>query len=399
MDQSDMELDTFHRALDMFPNLERLELHGEGEPMLSPHFFEMAKAGSSRGLFVSAITNGSMFSSRNIEELLDSGIQILFVSTESARSPDFKRIRGGSLSRVKRGIRALLDARNRRGQSTPNVGLSVTILKSTQEQLREIADLYLELELDGGMSVHMLNTMPDYLQHYTDEMKSQTLTPAEHALSWVRYNRIVEDPAFKRTRIHFSDMVFGQIRTEGETPAGDRPAATTREYRSCPWLDDALYVNRHGIATGCARIKDTETYGFGSVASGDPATILNRRARLGLQIRAGEIAPACKGCFIAESIGFRLQRVLDKRPTRLADAPTREGWESVSGQAAGVLPYDPVTIQEILDRCDGRLTTMEIIEQLAELSDASPGDTRERVLPMMGELSRLKVIEFKREAP
>jgi MoaA/NifB/PqqE/SkfB family radical SAM enzyme len=393
MDQNDMAFEVFEKVYRSFPGLERLELHGEGEPMLSPHFFDMARAGSEQGVFVSAITNGSMFSTTRIDKLLDSGIQTLFVSIESPRTGEFRQIRGGSLTRVKRGIQTLLHARDDRGQTTPSVGFSVTVLKTTRNQLREIADLYLELNMDGGISAHMLNTMPDYLRQYTPGMESQVLTPTEQALAWLRYSRMMCDPALSRARIHFSDIVFGQVNREKESenpPPHVSPSA--REYRSCPWLDHALYVNRHGDASGCARIKKTNEYGFGNVVKDSVDTILQRRRALSDQVVAGQVPAACSGCFIAESISLRLNHLLDKKPRRLTQDVTEEFWSGGKNRAAGSIEYAPESVDIMLESSNGVRTGREIIDHIADRWRIGSDESRRRVLPVLAELIRLNAV-------
>lgn len=396
MDQFDMEFGVFERIRDSFPELERMELHGEGEPMLSPHFFDMASMASENGVRVSAITNGSLFSSNRIEKLLDSGIQALFISIESPREAEFGKIRGGSLAKVKRGIRELLDVRNARGQSTPSVGFSATVLKSTRDQLGEIADLYLELNMDGGVSMHMLNTMPDYLQFYTQGMETQTLNATEQALTWLRYSRMMQNPLYASARMHFSDIVFGQLyANDANNEPRLQSGGAVREYRSCPWLDHALYVNRHGSASGCARIKNTGKYGFGNIKTDSTESILSHRREMSDQVRAGEVPDACRGCFIAESINHRMTKLLGRKPRRLKSSVSEEIWAGGNGRAAGLVKYEPEAVRIVLECSDGRRTGQEIIDHIAVQWCISPDEARRRVFPVLGELIRFDAITCK----
>ena len=72
LDQNDLSLDTFRHTLDLLPDLERLEIHGEGEPLMHPDFFEMARLARERGIRLSTITNGSLFSAERIDRILES---------------------------------------------------------------------------------------------------------------------------------------------------------------------------------------------------------------------------------------------------------------------------------------------------------------------------------------
>ena len=67
LDQSDLALATFDALLDQLPDVEHLELQGEGEPLMHTDFFAMAERARARGIEVSTITNGSFFGDASCE--------------------------------------------------------------------------------------------------------------------------------------------------------------------------------------------------------------------------------------------------------------------------------------------------------------------------------------------
>ena len=393
LDQNDITMGTFRHALALFPDIERLELHGEGEPLMHPDYFEMARLANLRGIKISTITNGSMFSPERIKRILDSGIDTVLVSIESPRPEDFKEIRGGSLFKVVAGIKALLAARKARGQSHPTVGFGVTVLKRTQSLMPEIAQLYSDLEMDGGISAHMLNSMPGYTGYYQPGMPEQVLSTVEQGLAWARYAKVIQSPEYQRSSpaVHFSDQIFGQ--NDPDIKSGPSKSRLAKDYRSCPWLDKGLYINRHGHAAGCARIKDTSRFGFGDVTRDSPAAILEQRERLGESIRAGNIPEACAGCFIATTIENRLARLKDKRPCAIRASVTEEAWlHSMQNHVIGSIPYDGASVAAILSCADGRRTTEELIAHLGQTWNLPQPHASMRVLPILNELLRMEAI-------
>jgi len=385
MDQSDMSFEAFKEMLASFPDLEHLELHGEGEPMLHPRIFDMARIARDRGIKVTSITNGSHFAPGRIEAILDSGIEHLFVSIESAIEEEFEDIRGGKLSKVCEGITAILAARDARGAKHPALGFSVTVLKRTIDALPKIVELYKSLGMDGGVSLHMLNTMSSYTSSYTRGMETQLLGKLDQALAWTRYVRIVEREAVAGSGVHFSDQIFGQMADGG--PTQKRRA---KEYRSCSWLDHGLYVNRHGRASGCARIKNTEVFGFGTVNDDDIEVIVAYRDRMAEQVRAGEIPKACEGCFIAESIAVRMANLLERRLVPGGDA------DPSPPVVIGDVPRDALTERSLLTAFDGQRSVREVIEQMSATSDMDAVEGRRRLLPLVGELVRESALVFAR---
>jgi hypothetical protein len=229
----------------------------------------------------------------------------------------------------------------------------------------------------------MLNTMPSYVSTYTRGMETQILGKLDQALAWTRYVRIVEREAVAGSGVHFSDQIFGQMADGG--PAKKRPA---KEYRSCSWLDHGLYVNRHGLASGCARIKNAEAFGFGAVAGTGLEAIVARRDRMAERIRAGEVAEACKGCFIAESIAVRM--------TNLIERCLVPGGGSVpsSRVAIGAVPRDARTERSLVSAFAGGGSVREVIARMSATSGLDAGEGRRRLLPLIGELVREGALVF-----
>jgi MoaA/NifB/PqqE/SkfB family radical SAM enzyme len=303
MDQSDQSWEDFEATMEMLPNIRHIEIQGEGEPLLHPRFFEMAAMARARGIKISTISNGSMFSEKRIGEILDTGISAIMVSIESADPSDFRAIRGGKLEIVEKGITNLLAARNGRGSETPTVGFAMTVLKRTRDQLNPIFELYERLGMDGGILCHLLSDMGAYARHYSDEMRGEVLNEMGQALVWARYAKNIRRPEYRESPIrHFwNDLMAmakdARAKTEDVAP-----------FRTCPWLDHALYVNRKGMASACPNVKDTSRHGFGHVRSDGIGKIMEARAAMREKLHGGEIPFACEGCFIANSIAHTLKK-------------------------------------------------------------------------------------------
>ena len=75
------------------------------------------------------------------------------------------------------GLRALMRRKRQLGSSRPTVGFSVTVLHSTISAIPGIVSLYRELELDGGISVQVLQGMSCYTDHYSEDMLQELVPP------------------------------------------------------------------------------------------------------------------------------------------------------------------------------------------------------------------------------
>jgi MoaA/NifB/PqqE/SkfB family radical SAM enzyme len=296
MAQGDLAPEVFRRTLESLPDLRHVELQGEGEPLLHPRLFEMARAARDRGAKVSFITNGSLFRAEAVAGILDAGIEKVMVSIESPEAGEFHAIRGGTLEKVTDGIRTLLDARRERGLDRPAVGLAVTVLRGTRRRLPEILALYHRLGLDGGITVQPLQRMASYAGGYGAAMAAEALDEGESADLWFD---LIADRPLRRIRRQASASGFYD-----ELMAGWRPGR-----RRCPWLDVGIYVDRDGVAAPCCMVKDTARHGLGRPGVDPMPEILSRREALRAQLAAGRIPAPCDGCEIARFAVLSLPRL------------------------------------------------------------------------------------------
>ncbi len=286
MPQQDLPSDIFAHALSLSEDLTHLELQGEGEPLLNRDFFEFVERARKRGIKVSLISNGSLLSERMVRRILDLGIEKLWVSVESVDPVRFQEIRGGRLEQVEAGLRRLLAARRARALERPAVGLSVNVLRSTQEEIPAIRALYDRLGLDGGLVVQLLQRMESYTEIYDEGMTSEILAELE-AESFRA--RLLVDPEMRRLLKTGAKGGFYD-----ELMRGWRPGS-----RRCPWLENGAYVHLDGSVTPCCRVKDSARYGLGQVGVDPPQRILAARRPLREALAQRIVPPPCQGCEIA----------------------------------------------------------------------------------------------------
>jgi MoaA/NifB/PqqE/SkfB family radical SAM enzyme len=287
MRQGDLSLAAFEQILDTFPELEHIELQGEGEPLLHPGLFEMVERARGRSIRVSFITNGSLFSDENVERILALGIERVMVSFESARAERFVELRGGILEKVIAGLQRLLAARRRAAAALPVVGLCVTLMRSTIEEVAGLIALYRQLELDGGITFQELQRRTFYTASYSPELVADILSFAD---SPALVERLRGDPELiqirtTRKRNGFYDQLF---------------AAT--DPHACPWLERGIYVNIDGSATACCTIKDSARHALGTIGRDPREALMEARAQTARELARGRIPDSCLECPIAERI-------------------------------------------------------------------------------------------------
>jgi MoaA/NifB/PqqE/SkfB family radical SAM enzyme len=283
LEQGDMNYDLFSKILREYPDIRYLQLYGEGEPLMYPLFFSMVKEAVNKNIKISTITNGSLLE-RDLENVLASGLNSVHVSLESPDPNTFHKIRGGNLTDILKGIKLLIETRNKVNSATPFVGFSVTVLKETKDDLNHIFEHYQKLDMDGGIIIQPLNEMTSYTNNYNDEVNYQALTNAdlENIDQELENNKILK----KIRKDRRLDLTYFEALRHNFNPEQD----------GCPWLLRSLFVNFLGYAMPCSMIKNIALYSFGHVGSDSVKSIMEKREKMRARILSGDIPEACNNC-------------------------------------------------------------------------------------------------------
>jgi radical SAM protein with 4Fe4S-binding SPASM domain len=91
---ADLDLDRFVAILDQFPGVERVVLHGIGEPLLARDLPAMVAEAHRRRARVLFNTNAIALSARVARQLIDAGLDELRVSMDAADPRTYRRLRG-----------------------------------------------------------------------------------------------------------------------------------------------------------------------------------------------------------------------------------------------------------------------------------------------------------------
>ena len=138
---ADMSFERFRRIVDQFPLLDRVVLHGLGEPLLNRDLPAMIRYLKARpeGTKVVFNSNSLTLSARLAAELVESGLDEYRASLDGATPTTYKAIRGvDALARVSRNLRLLVDTKAQRGAAAPHISAWFIALR---ENLHELLDV------------------------------------------------------------------------------------------------------------------------------------------------------------------------------------------------------------------------------------------------------------------
>ena len=132
----DLTLAELKQVVEQFPTLDRVVLHGIGEPLLNRELFAMIAHLKAKGATVLFNSDAISLTPQRALQLIGSGLDEYRVSLDAATRDTYQRIRGvDQFDRVVKNVRGLIDLQRRLKQKTPRVSLWFTAMKANIEEL------------------------------------------------------------------------------------------------------------------------------------------------------------------------------------------------------------------------------------------------------------------------
>ncbi|MBM3404364.1 MAG: radical SAM protein [Bacteroidetes bacterium] len=145
-----LDLPHFERFLEeVQPHVFYLTLYFQGEPYLNTGFFDFVKLARKRKIYVATSTNGHFLNPETARQTVLSGLNRLIISMDGTSQDAYGSYRvGGSLEKVKEGIRNLAEAKRMAGINTPFLIIQFLVLKTNEHQIADMYRLGKELGVD-----------------------------------------------------------------------------------------------------------------------------------------------------------------------------------------------------------------------------------------------------------
>ena len=233
---------------DQLPALDRLVLHGVGEPLLNPDLPRLIAYGVARGARVVFNTNGVLLDQRRGDAVTAAGLADLRVSLDAATPETYRRIRGADvLPRIVANLEAFTARRAARGERDPTVTVWATAVRENLDELPDLVRLAGEV---GASGVNLQRLVFNGLGLAVAEQSVYRDLSArqEEVLS-----------ACRAAAAHAGIAITGSGGTDGEGALIG--GSSDRAWLSCrrPWR--VLYVTAHGTVLPCciAPFTTTET--------------------------------------------------------------------------------------------------------------------------------------------
>ena len=170
------------KEIPQHPELSTVFIGGIGEPLTHPHIIEIIQTMKQLGKRVEMITNGTLLTLEMSKKLIQSGLNMLWVSVDGAFSPCYEDIRqGATASTIYRNLEAFCQAKMDLGiydvhiydvdeylqRETLQLGLAFVAMK---RNIKELPQLIAEARKFGVREIKVTHVIP-----YTEEMVGESL--------------------------------------------------------------------------------------------------------------------------------------------------------------------------------------------------------------------------------
>lgn len=285
----DLTLAELKHIVEQFPRLDRVFLHGIGEPLLNPELIQMIRYLKSRNARVVFNSDAIGLTEKRRRGLIESGLDELRVSMDAATAETYRAIRGvPAFDRVVENVAALSAMKQVLAAALPKISLWFTVMK---RNVRELPDL---VRLAGKVGAEAVNVQR--LVYYGEGLavEEQSLYGALTALE--------DDMLAEATRLSV-DLGITLSASGNSTPGGSLiPEEQERPWAGCqrPWT--LSYVTANGNVLPCCispwTAKDYPGLILGNALNEPFNAIWNgeRYQRFRTQFESKDAPDPCRGC-------------------------------------------------------------------------------------------------------
>ncbi len=218
---------------------------GIGEPLMHPQLVKMISRVKALGSPVELITNGTLLTERLSQQLIEAGLDVLWVSLDGATPESYADVRlGASLPKVLETLKQFSQARPKGHRPTPEIGIAFVAMQRNLHDLPAVMRLGRQLR---ASRLSVSNVLP-----YTEAMCQERL-----------YDKVLNDISFypspwlrrmslpKMNPGEALNQVLGQVMGKGWNIelAGNNLGTTNN---TCPFIENgSMAIGWDGGASPC----------------------------------------------------------------------------------------------------------------------------------------------------
>ena len=150
-DKEFLPMNNFKEIIDTLKNSVRnVNLFVAGDPFINPNLCKMINYTNRNGLRTLISTNGTLLNRKQIDELLDTNLDELYVCLDGAKKESHEKYkRGTNFELICTNIRALTSEKKKRKKIFPYIFVQTLITRYNEAELEDIVHLAKKLGADG----------------------------------------------------------------------------------------------------------------------------------------------------------------------------------------------------------------------------------------------------------
>jgi radical SAM protein with 4Fe4S-binding SPASM domain len=179
-----MSFEDYKKLLDKLKgHINQVTFFVGGEPFLNPELCKMIKYASKNKIRSFVSTNGTLLEN-NIDKILDSKLDILYVCLDGATKETHEAYRkGANFDKIVKGIKSLVQKRNERNRRFPIIVIQTLVSRLNENQLHEIELLAKNLKVNG-LFFKSIGIIPQYVSKSENLELIKKLLPENKVLRY-----------------------------------------------------------------------------------------------------------------------------------------------------------------------------------------------------------------------
>jgi radical SAM protein with 4Fe4S-binding SPASM domain len=294
-----LSFEQFIALVDGLPALRKLTLQGLGEPLLSPHLFQMVEHAAASGIEVGFNTNGTLLTRPVAERLVAAGCGWLHVSLDGATAHTYEDVRHGTgmrpqpgqFERVVSNLRGLVDARG--SAARPRVQIVFVAMRRNVAELPGLVTLAADIGVDSvwvqNLSHDFGDTEPDGAYRAIREYASEeALFGPERGDAQLVFDRAAAHARELGLELRLPSL---DDQKRGGDQRGDDP-------RGCSWPWESAYVTHRGDVQPCCMVMGSDRATMGRLRGAGLGEIWHGSAYRSFRaaLLGDEPPDVCRGC-------------------------------------------------------------------------------------------------------
>lgn len=275
--KQDINLAEFKKILDSMPSSIKIDIQGMGEPLLNNEIFDMIKYAKHKKKFVTITTNGTLLTEEVSKKIIDSGLDRLIISLDSADKKSYEKVRkGASYDKVITNISNFIRIRGQK--KDPFVSIWMLGIKETIDSLGEMVKIAKHIKVDALILQRNLTTWgkSDWNKKINNlKLNSTDLQKIKMAICEAKKNKL----------LFFINKQYTLFKKD--------------KIQKCAWPWGGTYVSSNGYIVPCCLISDPKVYNFGNIFTDEFRNIWNNEKyrKFRRNIKQNNIPICCKHCY------------------------------------------------------------------------------------------------------